>query len=72
LEPERFRAVVAQQAEDLRRNLKLTTLRQESPLLMVGPGEPAAERIFALLESLEMKSSLADAKLRYSGQRELF
>ena len=72
LKPERFREVVAAQADALRLNLKLTTLRTASPLLMVGPGEPAAANLFALLESLEMKSSLAEAKQRYSGQRELF
>jgi len=72
LKPERFREAVAQQADTLRRNLKLTTLRTESPLPHVGPGEPAAAKIFTLLESLEMKSSLAEAKERYSGQTELF
>jgi DNA polymerase-1 len=72
LKPERFRELVAAQAEALRLNLKLTTLRTESPLLMIGPGEPAPSNLFTLLESLEMKSSLAEAKRRYSGQRELF
>ena len=72
LKPERFCTVVAEQADRLRRNLKLTTLRTESPMLHVGPGEPAASRLFALLESLEMKSSLEEARGRYSGQAELF
>ena len=72
LKPERFRETVAKEADKLRMNLKLTTLRTESPLPHVGPGEPAAARIFALLESLDMKSSLVEAKLRYSGQTELF
>ncbi len=72
LKPERFCLVVAQEADKLRRNLKLTTLRTESPLLHVAPAEPAAGKIFALLESLEMRSSLAEAKERYTGQRELF
>ena len=72
LKPERFREVVAAQADALRLNLKLTTLRTESPLLMIGPGEPAAASLFALFESLEMKAGLAEAKQRYSGQRELF
>jgi hypothetical protein len=53
-------------------NLKLTTLRTESPLPHVAPAEPAAAKIFALLESLEMRSSLAEARTRYTGQRELF
>lgn len=72
LKPERFRVVVAEQAEGLRLNLRLTTLRSESPLLMVAPGEPATGKLFALLESLEMKSSLVEAKTRYTGQQELF
>ncbi len=72
LKPERFRDLVASQAAALRLNLKLTTLRTESPLLMVAPGEPAPSSLFTLLESLEMKSSVAEAKRRYSGQQELF
>lgn len=72
LKPERFRPVVAQQAEGLRMNLRLTTLRTTSPLLMVAPGEPSVEKLFTLLESLEMKSSLAEARKRYSMQQELF
>ena len=72
LKPERFREVVAQQAEGLRLNLKLTTLRRESPLPMVSPTEVEEKKLFALLDSLEMKSSLVEAKERYSGQRELF
>ena len=72
LKPERFRETVAAQADTLRRNLKLTTLRTESPLPHVGPGEPAAAKIFALLESLDMKSCLAEARQRYSDQPELF
>lgn len=72
LKPERFRESVAKDAERLRMNLKLTTLRTESPLPHVGPGEPQAGKIFQLLESLEMKSSLAEARTRYAGQRELF
>ena len=72
LKPERFREVVAQQADALRLNLRLTTLRTESPLLMVGPGEPETAKLLALLGSLEMKSSLVEAKERYSGQGELF
>jgi len=72
LKPERFREVVARQADALRLNLRLTTLRTASPLLMVAPGEPAATALFSLLDSLEMKSSLVEARRRYSGQAELF
>jgi DNA polymerase-1 len=72
LKPERFRETVAKEADKLRMNLKLTTLPSESPLPSVQPGEPQAGALFALLEKLEMKSSLAEAKERYSGQKELF
>ncbi|MSU46604.1 MAG: 5'-3' exonuclease [Lacunisphaera sp.] len=72
LRPERFREVVAKEADKLRMNLKLTTLRTESPLLHVGPEEPQAGRLFKLLGSLEMKSSLAEARQRYSEQQKLF
>ena len=72
LKPERFREVVAQEADKLRMNLKLTTLRTTSPLPQVVPGEPQAAKLFQLLESLEMKSSLAEARTRYTGQKEFF
>ena len=72
LKPERFGPVVAQEADKLRRNLKLTTLRTELPLPPLTAGEPAASQLFSLLESLEMRASLAEAKLRYTGQQELF
>ena len=72
LKPERFRETVAKEADKLRMNLKLTTLPSESPLPPVQPGEPQAGALFALLEKLEMKSSLTEAKERYSGQKELF
>lgn len=72
LKPERFRETVAKEADKLRMNLKLTTLPSESPLPSVQPGEPQAGALFTLLEKLEMKSSLAEAKQRYSGQKEFF
>lgn len=72
LKPERFRETVAREAAKLRLNLKLTTLPAESPLPSVQPGEPEAGALFSLLEKLEMKSSLTEAKGRYSGQAELF
>jgi DNA polymerase-1 len=72
LKPERFREAVAKDAERLRMNLKLTTLRTTSPLPHVGPGSPQTEKLFQLFESHEMKSSLAEARTRYTGQTELF
>jgi DNA polymerase-1 len=72
LKPERFREQVAARADDLRRNLKLTTLRTQSPLPMIGIGAPDPARLFALLEAMEMKSSAAEARKRYTLQAELF
>jgi len=72
LKPERFREAVAREAERLRLNLRLTTLSRQSPLPHLGPGEARPEAIFTLLTSLEMKSSLAEARTRYSAQGELF
>jgi DNA polymerase-1 len=72
LKPERFREQVTARADDLRRNLKLTVLNTKSPMLMVGKGEPAPAKLFALLDSMEMKSTLAEARTRYTGQSELF
>jgi DNA polymerase-1 len=72
LKPERFRETVAHEAAKLRMNLKLTTLSTQSPLPHAGPGEPQTAKLFQLLESLEMRSSLTEARTRYTGQTELF
>lgn len=72
LKPERFREAISQSAERLRMNLQLTTLHPQMPLPHVGPGDPDTAKLFPLLESLEMKSSLAEARTRYTGQGELF
>ncbi len=72
LKPDRFREAVAKEAERLRMNLKLTTLSAKSPMVHVGPGEPQPAKLFPLLEAMEMKSTLAEAQKRYSGQAELF
>jgi DNA polymerase-1 len=71
LQPERFRPIVAGAVERLRMNLKLTTLNlalppPDSPHTMV-----KAADLYALLEKMEMKGALADARQRY-GQPELF
>jgi DNA polymerase-1 len=71
LNPERFRAPVAAEAAKLRLNLKLTTLNLALPSLVVGRPAPAPEELFRLLEELEMRSALAEARERY-GQPELF
>lgn len=72
LKPDRCAVQVAARADDLRRNLKLTTLRTDSPLPWVAPGEPQLEKLLPIFESMEMKSTLAEAKRRYTGQQELF
>ena len=72
LKPERLGAQVAARADDLRRNLKLTTLRASSPLPWVEPGQPDGAKLFPLLEAMEMRTSLAEAQRRYTGQQELF
>lgn len=72
LKPDRCAAQIATRADDLRRNLKLTTLRTTSPLPWVEPGQPQLEKLVSLFESLEMKSTAAEAKRRYTGQQELF
>jgi DNA polymerase-1 len=72
LKPDRFREIVARDAERLRMNLVLTTLHPQAALPHVAPAEPRTSELFALLEKLEMKSSLAEAQKRYAGQGELF
>jgi DNA polymerase-1 len=71
LQPERFRAAVASEADKLRRNLKLTTLNVALPSLVVSKPTPAPEELYRLLEELEMRSALQEARQRY-GQPELF
>jgi DNA polymerase-1 len=72
LKPDRFREAVAQAAERLRMNLVLTTLHPQAELPHVSQAAPQAGKLFELLQSLEMKSSLAEAQKRYGGQTELF
>jgi DNA polymerase-1 len=72
LKPDRFREAVARNAERLRMNLKLTTLSGKPALPHIGPGEPQLAKLLPLLETMEMKSTLAEAQKRYTGQTELF
>jgi DNA polymerase-1 len=71
LKPDRFREVVAADAEKLRRNLKLTTLNLNLPSVVINKPTSAPEELFRFLEELEMRSSLAEARKRYS-EPELF
>ncbi|MSU70100.1 MAG: 5'-3' exonuclease [Opitutaceae bacterium] len=72
LTPERFRPAVAEGADKLRRNLKLTTLNLTLPPVAAGKTAPKKEELFRLLGELEMKSSLAEARSRHDGQAQLF
>ena len=69
--PERFRAALASSADMLRRNLRVTTLNLALPPPDASPGGVRPEELYGILERMEMKSALADARRRY-GQPELF
>jgi len=71
LEPDRFQEAVKTQAEQIRLNLKLTTLNLSHPPIAIKKIAPNHEELQRLLAELEMKSSLAEAKARYV-QAELF
>jgi DNA polymerase-1 len=71
LKPERFRESVRALVDLVRRNLKLTMLNRALPTVAAGKPSAAAGELFRLLEELEMKSSLAEARNRYA-QAELF
>jgi DNA polymerase-1 len=71
VKPERFRPAVAAGAERLRMNLRLTTLNLALPTVAAEKVAPRPEELFALLENLEMRTALAEARTRY-GQPELF
>ena len=71
LKPDRFRAAVAAEAEKLRKNLKLTTLNLSLPTVAAEKTAPQVDELLRLIESFEMRSTLAEARMRY-GQPELF
>lgn len=71
LKPERFREKVAAGAEQLRINLKLTTLNLDLPTVAAEKVAARPEELYALLEAMEMRNALAEARKRY-GQPELF
>lgn len=72
LAPERFRDAVRENADNLRRNLKLTTLNLALPVVAAEKPVVATNELFALLESWEMKSSLNEARSRYGQPEFLF
>ena len=71
LQPERFREAVAAEAGKLRRNRQLTTLNLSLPTVAAEKTAPLVGELFRLLESFEMRSTLAEARQRYL-QAELF
>ncbi|MBE7540176.1 MAG: 5'-3' exonuclease [Opitutaceae bacterium] len=71
LKPERFQAILTNQADAVRLNRRLTTLNLALPALPAVRSEPDVGVLFRLLGELEMKHCLADAQKRYA-QRELF
>jgi DNA polymerase-1 len=71
LKPERFRDVVAAAADRIRLNLKLTTLNLGLPTVAAEKTPPQVGELLRLLESFEMKGTLAEARTRYV-QAELF
>lgn len=71
LKPERFREVVSTAADRIRRNLKLTTLNLNLPTVAAEKTPPQVGELLRLLESFEMKGTLAEARTRYV-QPELF
>jgi DNA polymerase-1 len=71
IEPERFRAAVASSADLLRRNRRITTLNLSLPPPAAVRGSVRTAELYGILESMEMKSALAEARQRY-GQPELF
>ncbi len=71
LKPERFQAAVAADAARLRMNLILTTLNLNLPSITAIPPALQAVELFRLLEEMEMRTALAEARKRYE-QKELF
>ena len=71
LKPDRFREPVAQEAEKLRRNLKLTTLNLSLATVAAEKTAPRTAELLRLLEAYAMRGTLAEARERYH-QAELF
>jgi DNA polymerase I len=65
LKPERFREPVIAGAELLRRNLRLTRLDLSLPIIAAQPQACSPGDLFGLLEELEMRHSLQEARERY-------
>jgi DNA polymerase-1 len=71
LKPDRFQEKVAADADRLRLNRQLTTFNLALPTVEAVRSEPQVGELLRLLEGLEMKSTLTEARKRYT-QPELF
>ena len=71
VKPERFREKITADAERLRMNLQLTQFDLNLPIVAAKQTEPQIVELLRLLEELEMKSTLIEARKRYT-QPELF
>ncbi len=71
LKPERFQEVVRTGADMLHRNLKLVTLNLALPVVAAEKPPMQADELLRLLSEMEMKTTLAEARTRYT-QPELF
>lgn len=71
IEPERFRAPLAEAADRLRLNLRLVTLSLALPLPAVDQRPADVTALLAFLREMEMRTTLAEAEKRHR-QAELF
>jgi len=71
IDPELFRAPLAEAAERLRLNRRLVTLNLALPLPKVEQVPADRPALLAFLREMEMRTTLAEAERRY-GQPELF
>ena len=66
LKPDRFREVVARDADRLRLNLKLTTLNLSLPAVAPEWRTPQPAELVRMLDDFEMRSTAAEARRRYA------
>lgn len=68
LKPERFRTLVAADAERIRLNRRLTTLNLNLPVQPATRVHPHREELMRLLTECEMRTTLVDAQKRFAAQ----
>ena len=66
LKPDRFREVVARDADRLRLNLRLTTLNLSLPAVAPEWRTPQPAELVRMLDEFEMRSTAAEARRRYA------